>query len=228
MQSSFFARLLQYWQDIPSSAPQHWANSCSQHDVVAVRLTSERPGSVIPISRTFTVLAVDCARNVMTHAQKPDFVLLRFKCDGTCAETRFRLTVFQMWWHMRRNQISSYCISNVMADAQKPDFVSRRVHLNLQGRQFSRLLADEVCATAVVMLDIPCSEVVWRVLATHSIRQFPLHFPNRTSPCAITFQLESTSTESQNFYPFSRSPPYITQINPQYFLYVQQQLLITC
>jgi hypothetical protein len=43
------------------------------------------------------------------------------------------------------------------------------------------------------MLDTPCSEVVWRVLATHSIRQFPLHFPFRASPCAITFQLESTA-----------------------------------
>jgi len=42
------------------------------------------------------------------------------------------------------------------------------------------------------MLDTPCSEVVWRVLATHSIRQFPLHFPSRAPPCAITFQLEST------------------------------------
>jgi len=42
-------------------------------------------------------------------------------------------------------------------------------------------------------LDTPCSEVVWRVLATQSICQFPLHFPSRASPCAITFQLESTS-----------------------------------
>jgi len=81
-----------------------------------------------------------------------------------------------------------------MANAQKPDFVFRRngrVQLNRRGRQFSRLLAAEVCASAVVMLDTPCSEVVWRVLATHSIRQFPLHFPSRTPPCAITFQLES-------------------------------------
>ena len=87
------------------------------------------------------------------------------------------------------------CFWNVMAHAQKPDFVLRRsgrVHLNRQGRQFSRLLAAEVCASAVVMLDTPCSEVVWRVLATHSIRQFPLQFPSRASPCAITFQLEST------------------------------------
>ena len=71
-----------------------------------------------------------------------------------------------------------------MAHAQKPDFVFKRngrVHLNRRGRQFSRLLAAEVCASAVVMvvmLDTPCSEVVWRVLATYSIRQFPLHFPS--------------------------------------------------
>jgi len=42
----------------------------------------------------------------------------------------------------------------------------------------------------------PYSEVVWRVLATHSIRQFPLHFPSRASPCAITFQLKSTTSRT--------------------------------
>jgi len=85
-----------------------------------------------------------------------------------------------MWWHTRRNQISSF------GERTSP-FKSRG------GGQFSRLLAAELCASAVVMLDTPCSEVVWRVLAPHSIRQFPLHFPSRVSPCAITFQLESTS-----------------------------------
>jgi hypothetical protein len=64
--------------------------------------------------------------------------------------------------------------------------------LYAQGSHFSRLLAAEVCASAVVMLDTPCSEVVWRVLATHCIRQFPFHFPSRASSCAITFQTEST------------------------------------
>jgi len=49
-----------------------------------------------------------------------------------------------------------------------------------------------MCASAVVMLDTPCSEVVWRVLASHSVCQFPLHFPSHASPCAITFQLDST------------------------------------
>ena len=62
-----------------------------------------------------------------------------------------------------------------------------------QGFHFSRLLAAEVCASAVVMLDTPCSEVVWRVLTTHCIRQFPLHFLSSASPCAVTFQLESTT-----------------------------------
>ena len=92
---------------------------------------------------------------------------------------------------------------NVMAHAQKPDFVFRRngrVHLNQRGRQFSRLLAAEVSASAVVMLDTPWSEVVWRVLATHSIRQFLLHFHSRASPCAITFQLESKTTHNNKHY----------------------------
>jgi hypothetical protein len=83
-----------------------------------------------------------------------------------------------------------------MPHAQKPDFVfrrNRRFRLNRRGRQFSRLLAAEVCASVVVMLDTPCSVIVWRVLATHSIRQFLLHFPSRASPCAITFQLDCTT-----------------------------------
>jgi hypothetical protein len=87
------------------------------------------------------------------------------------------------------------CVWNVMAHAQKPDFVFQqngRVHLSRRGRQFSRLLAAEVCASAVVMLYTSCSEVVWRILATHSIRQFPLHFTSRASPCVVTFQLDST------------------------------------
>jgi len=64
------------------------------------------------------------------------------------------------------------CVWNVTAHAHKPDFFFPRngwVHLNRRGRQFSRLLAAGVCASAVVMLDTPCSEVVWRVLASHSI-----------------------------------------------------------
>ena len=89
---------------------------------------------------------------------------LHLKHDGTRAETRFSLSAKWM-----------------------SPFKSAR------GRQFSRLLAAVVCASAVVTLDTPCSGIVWRVLATHSIRQFLLHFPSRASSCAITFQLESTN-----------------------------------
>ena len=32
-----------------------------------------------------------------------------------------------------------------------------------------------------------------RVLATHSIRQSPLHFPSRASPCATRFRTSSTA-----------------------------------
>jgi len=89
------------------------------------------------------------------------------------------------WWKLLRVEASR----NVMVHARTSPF-------NWRGRQFSRLLAAEVCAPAVVLLATPCSEVVWRALATHSIRQFPLHFPSRASPCAITFQLESTASST--------------------------------
>ena len=55
-------------------------------------------------------------------------------------------------------------VRNLMAHAQKPHFVFRlngRVHLNRRGSQFSRLLlAAEVCASALVMLDTLRPEVV--------------------------------------------------------------------
>jgi len=109
-----------------------------------------------------------------------------------------------LWRTTENHQTGRYdvdCVWNVMAHAQKKEFVFRRkgrVHLNRRGRQFSRPLAAEVCASAVVMLDTPCSEVVWRVLATHSIRQFPIQFPSCASSCTVTFQLESTNMKSYN------------------------------
>ena len=56
----------------------------------------------------------------------------RLKCEGTRAETRFRLSA-------KRTSLFKSAGG---------------------GRQFIRLLAAEVCASAVVMLDTPCSEVV--------------------------------------------------------------------
>ena len=66
----------------------------------------------------------------------------QLKCDGTRAETRFGLS----------------------AKRTSP-FKSR------WGGQFSRLLAAEVCASAVVMLDIPCSEAECKTAG------YPLHSP---------------------------------------------------
>ena len=90
------------------------------------------------------------------------------------------------------------CFWNVMAHAQKPVFVFRpygRVHLNRRGRPFSRLLAAEVCASAVLMLDTRRSEVVWRVLATHSFRQFRLYPPpvRRGVPSRFNWTLPHSS-----------------------------------
>jgi hypothetical protein len=135
------------------------------------------------------------------------FSVTRIECESL--ETHFYLSadfmkgpkflnVHERTGYCSDRELAVDCVWNMMAHAQKPDFVFRqigRVHLNLQGRQFSWLLTAEVCASAVVMLDTPCFEVVWRVLATHFIRQFALYFPSRASPCAITYQLDSTTPD---------------------------------
>jgi len=79
---------------------------------------------------------------------------------------------------------------NVMAHAQKPDFVFRRnerVYSNQRGRQFSRLLAAEVCAS-------PCSEVVWNCTG------YPLHSlvcPSLPLPCFAVCHHISTGVTVQ-------------------------------
>jgi hypothetical protein len=85
---------------------------------------------------------------------------------------------------------------NVMVHAQKPDFVFRRngrVHLNRQERQFSRLLAAQVCASAVVMLDTTMFRGSVKGTAC------PLHSPVSPSlplPCVTVCHYISTG-----FYP---------------------------
>jgi len=100
-----------------------------------------------------------------------------------------------------------------MPHAQKPDFVfwwNGQVHLNRRRRQFSRLLAAVVCASAVVMLDTPCSE--FSVKGTGYPPHSPVspHFPSLVSPCAITFQLESN--KNQTFGQNERSRSYIRSV----------------
>jgi hypothetical protein len=88
---------------------------------------------------------------------------LRLKCDGTRAETRFRLSA------KRTNPFKSAGVS-------------------IQSTTGSR--GVRISGSNVGYIMFRCSV---RVLATHSIHQFPLHFPSRASSCAITFQLDSTS-----------------------------------
>jgi len=93
-----------------------------------------------------------------------------------------------------------------MAHVQTPDLVfqwNRRVRLNRRGCQFSRLLAVEECGSA----DSDCIDRVptysARLLATHSIRIFPLHFLSCASPCAIRFWTRYTYSKSQNVKHFA-------------------------
>ena len=77
-----------------------------------------------------------------------------------------------------------------MAHAQKPDFVFPRngwVHINRRGRQFSRLLAAEVCSSAWVMLGRPRSEVAWEYWLPTPFTSFPFTSPpvrHRVPPCS--------------------------------------------
>ena len=79
-----------------------------------------------------------------------------------------------------------------MAHAKKPDLIFQRngrVHLNWRRSQFSRLLAAEVCASAIVMLDTACSEVQCKTTG------YPLHShvsPSLLLPCVTVCHQVST------------------------------------
>jgi len=94
-------------------------------------------------------------------------------------------------WETREDNVLHY-IRNMMAHAQKPDFVFRRngrVHLNQRVCQFSRLLAAEVCASAVVMLVYTMSR------GSVKSTGYPLHShvsPSLPLPCVAVFHPIST------------------------------------
>ena len=83
---------------------------------------------------------------------------LRLKCDGTRAETRFRLSA-------KRASLFKSAGASVQSTAG-----SRGVRISGSNAGYTTFRGSV------------------RVLATHSIRQFPLHFPTHASPCAIRFQ----------------------------------------
>ena len=98
-----------------------------------------------------------------------------------------------------------------MAHAQKPDFVfprNRRVHLNRWGGQFSRLLAAEVCASVVVMLDRPRSEMASEYWLPTPFASFPFTSPpvrhrvppgsKRALPCDVRVRVTNYHNSLRN------------------------------
>ena len=95
----------------------------------------------------------------------------QLKCDGTRAETRFRLSAKPTSpFNAAGASVQSTTVSRgVRISSSNAGYTMFRgsvkgtgypLHLNRWGRQFSRLLAAEVCASPVVMLDTLCSKVV--------------------------------------------------------------------
>ena len=84
----------------------------------------------------------------------------RAEPDGTRAETKFRLSP------KRTNPFKS------AGDSVQSTAGSRGVRISLSNGGYTTLRGRV------------------RVLATHSNREFPLHFPSRASPCAITFRTQ--------------------------------------
>jgi hypothetical protein len=87
---------------------------------------------------------------------------LRLKRDGTRAETRFRLSP-------KRTSPFKSAGASVQSTAG-----SRGVRISVSNAGYTTFRGSV------------------RVLVTHYIRQFPLHFPARASPCAFMFQTLST------------------------------------
>ena len=88
----------------------------------------------------------------------------RAEPDGTCAETSFRLSP-------KRTSPFKSAVASVQSTTGNRGV---RISVNNAGYTTSRGRV--------------------RVLATHSIRQFPFHFPSRASPCATTFRTQYTTT----------------------------------
>ena len=86
----------------------------------------------------------------------------RAEPDGTRAETTFRLS-------LKRTSPFKSAGESVQSTAS-----SRGVRISVSNAGYTTLRGRV------------------RVLATHSIRQFPLHFPSRASPCATTFRTQFT------------------------------------
>ena len=84
---------------------------------------------------------------------------------------------------------------------QEPDFVSRRngrVHLNRPGEGGQASVQSIIGSRVVRITGINAGYTMFRGSVRWywlTIRQFPLHFPSRASPCAIKFHQQSTTRQ---------------------------------
>jgi len=101
------------------------------------------------------------------HVTQPKRGRVRLKCNGTRAETRFRLSP-------KRTSPFKSAGASVQSTGG-----SRGVRISGSNAGYTTFRGNV------------------RILATHSIRQFPLHFPSRASPCAIRFQTHSTMSHNE-------------------------------
>ena len=95
--------------------------------------------------------------------------IVRSKRDGTRAEIRFRLSP-------KRTSPFKSAGASVQSTAG-----SRGVRISVSNAGYTTFRGSV------------------RVLATLSLRQFPLHFPSRASPCATRFQTHSTTCAANQF-----------------------------
>jgi len=109
-----------------------------------------------------------------------------------------------MWWHTSRK--TRFLLSAKWTSPFK----------SAGGHHFSGLLSAEVCASAVLMLDTPYSEILWRVLVTHCICQFPLHFPSlrHSVPSHFSCTLQLSSPNIPTVSPQHKLPHYNTHTVP--------------
>jgi len=115
--------------------------------------------------------------------------------------SRAQYTQFCSYLHILDNAryLLLECVWNVMVDEQKPDFVFRRngrVHLNLRGRQFSRLLAAEVCGIS--------GSNAGYIMFRGSVKGtgYPLHSqvsPSLALPCVTVSHHISTGVHTYTF-----------------------------
>jgi len=120
----------------------------------------------------------------LRHLQKAktNHVKKRWNCPTYATKVQGELKVEASW--------------NVMAHVQKPDLVLRRngrVHLNRRGASVQSTTGSRVLCNSGSNAGYTMFRGSVKGTGYPLIRQFPLHFPSRASPCTITFQLESTA-----------------------------------